>query len=99
ESEGRGRGRPRRPPPGRLRPARRTGSGVAGRQQGAEHLGQLLQLLQMGLSQGLDAFAAQRGEVEAYEAVVLLVAATLDEAEVAGPVDEPDGAVVADHQG
>lgn len=53
----------------------------------------------MRLGQGVDPLVTQRGEGEAGEALVVGVASAFDEAEVLGPVDETNGAVVPDEEG
>ena len=59
----------------------------------------MLQLLQVSLGEGIDAFEARGSEGESDEALVVGVSATFEEAEFLGPVDEADGAVVADQEG
>lgn len=67
-------------------------------EEGAEHLGQLAELLQVGLGQGVEPFLAERGERQADEAVVVGVATALEEPEILRPVDEPHGGVMPDEQ-
>ena len=56
------------------------------------------QLLEMGLGQRLQALAPRRGELQADDPVVLGVAHPLDQLGRDGPVDQPDGTVVAQQQ-
>lgn len=52
----------------------------------------------MGEGEGIDALDPERRQPQPDQPVILVVAVALEQAEVASPVDEPDGAVVADQQ-
>ena len=81
------------PSPGVVEPDLRVGI-----EEDAEHFGQLAQLLQVGLGQGVEPLMAERSQRQADEALIVGVTPALDEAEVLRPVDEADGAVMPDEQ-